>query len=66
MLNLRNIALKKVMFCIVATYLSQKEAIQWKVLVNIEWHMFLMEIILTENWGGGEIHYESVKMLVHH
>ena len=43
-------------YCIVATYLSQKEAIQWKVLVNIEWHMFLMEIIFTENWRGRNIY----------
>lgn len=43
-------------YCIVATSLSQKEAIQWKVLVKIEWHMFLMEVIFTENWRGRNIY----------
>ena len=59
MLNLRNIALKKCVlrgYGTVATYFSQNEAIQWKVLVNIEWHMFLMEIIFTENWRGRNIY----------
>lgn len=44
-------------YCIVAIYFSQNEAIQWKVLVNLEWHMFLMEIIFTENWRGRNIIY---------
>lgn len=59
MLNLRNIALKNCVlrgYCTVATYFSQNEAIQWKVFVNIEWHMFLMEIIFTENWRGRNIY----------